>query len=69
MNTIGWIVTSSRRSGTRGIARRLRTVSSAVSRMNRATAPAPARRGRGWDCDRAHAATSVGWDSAKSGSW
>ena len=32
MKTIGWIVTSSSRSGTRGIARRLRPVSSPVSR-------------------------------------
>ena len=35
MNTIGWIVTSSSRSGTRGIERRLRQVNRAVSRPNR----------------------------------
>ena len=57
MNTIGWIVTSSRRSGTRGTARRLRTVSSAVSRMKRHRRRRAATGGPGRAAV-AHAATS-----------
>ena len=37
MKMIGWIVTSSKRSGTRGIERRLRAVSNAVSPTKRLT--------------------------------
>ena len=51
MKTIGWIVTSSRRSGTRGIARRLRPVSSSVSRAKPsgpAGMPAPANGDGRW---------------------